>query len=281
MDDVSYSPRYVAFIDILGFGDIVKRLEDPHGDSRRTALRRLLSATRDLGTGQRLWQGEYDPNPLVQAKLRRNRERQGDLLLSHTFSDCTVISAADSTQGLNWLIESTVRVCTNLLYWGMVSRGGIAWGSLHHDDDCVFGKGYIDAYELEKHVAIYPRIAVSDEVRSKAAGTPDEAQRFSSCGGYFRKDTDGVHYLDYVRLGPRRPAVNDGASGWLRNLRNVLLEGLTRWNAVPRVRMKYAWLAAYFNDVVRERQELAVEPIDLSASRADPTRPTEANRTKP
>ena len=45
---------------------------------------------------------------------------------------------------------------------GMLVRGGVCIGDLILNDALVLGPGLLEAYYLESHIAIYPRIVVSD-----------------------------------------------------------------------------------------------------------------------
>jgi hypothetical protein len=54
----------------------------------------------------------------------------------------------------------------------------VVGGKLYHDDNVVFGHALNDAVCLEKNVANYPRILITDEIQKRAAeggGRAEEA----------------------------------------------------------------------------------------------------------
>lgn len=67
-------------------------------------------------------------------------------------------------------------------------RGGITVGELFLDDLLVWGTGLVRAYELESHIAVYPRIVIERSVLD-APGVN---------GAFFRRDIDGQTYLNYL-----------------------------------------------------------------------------------
>lgn len=119
MNVPEYSERIVAFLDILGFGALVRQLDsDP---SLHSGLHRALSKIR-----------VFKHSSLQQATA------QSDLELS-VFSDSIVISG--TADNLHGVIFSAIHLQANLLEMGILVRGGISSGRTVHADDILYGEG--------------------------------------------------------------------------------------------------------------------------------------------
>lgn len=168
--DYDYEERWVAFIDILGFKEHVKQLDD---EAKRFDL---LEAVRRLNSGS----GYY----LYRAETLGFTEN----LRATTFSDNIVISG--SAYELQYVVEMAGLLCRELLSQGYMARGAIAKGQLCHSSDLVVGVGLVEAYKLENEVASYPRVIIQDSCL-------DEVIRESTTFPIV-EDFDGMHYLDYA-----------------------------------------------------------------------------------
>src|SRR6185369_2017835 len=114
---------YVAFIDILGFSDLVTNSE------------------RDAPL--------FDE--LVQAlTLIKWSRRSGMSFRYHAFSDSIVTSVDRNGDSLMELISNVSELCFRLLAMGEMTRGAIVVGKLYHDEGIVFGPGLIGAYQMEQ-----------------------------------------------------------------------------------------------------------------------------------
>lgn len=158
-----YIPRIVAFVDILGFKDIVYRsrgdvdlFNSIYGalDIRNDEM--AVAYAAELGIGRSA--ADFDDK-------------------FHTFSDCIVMSVSDDIEELGLLLYVVFHTCRRLLKAGFLSRGGIACGDLlHHAPDrtkpdqleqspMVFGPAFIDAYNLESAHADGARVILQNKVR--------------------------------------------------------------------------------------------------------------------
>jgi hypothetical protein len=135
-----YSERYVVFLDILGFGEIVRN--SVRAPAQAAELVRILN--RISGRTEPL---EYDR--LFGADFK-----------AQSFSDCILLSASASDSGLEHLLYVVYNLAFDLLANGILTQGGIAKGELHHSDKIVFGPALIKAYDLERRIAEFPRIVV-------------------------------------------------------------------------------------------------------------------------
>lgn len=134
-----FPTKYVAFLDLLGFSDLVGRSEADVDERQR--LVEALKLLRDT----------LCENPAT------------DLRFTY-FSDCVVISAKQTPQGL-WEIFRSLEVLTcNLLQYDILVRGGLTVGPTYHSRDFVFGAAVTQAHELECEYATNPLVLLSSDV---------------------------------------------------------------------------------------------------------------------
>lgn len=168
-----YEQRAVAFLDILGFKEIIsdaKRIAEVHDLQKN--IRDRAANMPNLGKGLQLT----------------------------FFSDCIVFSAPiGDGSGANVVSTYSGFIQQLLLSREFLIRGAIAVGDLHHDGPILFGPAMIDAYKQESRGTYYPRVVVSDAVVNLAG------QYAASIGGIhtqmfknmFRTDFDGQKYVDF------------------------------------------------------------------------------------
>jgi hypothetical protein len=176
-----YSQRYVAFIDILGFGNIVRQSVQLPGQA--AALLQIFDRMH------KRWSDEA---------LKATHANMGDDFRVQSFSDCTVMSEAATPRGLAHLLLMVTQFTLELMGQGFLVRGGVAKGLLHHADKAVFGPAFLDAYALERDIACFPRIVVDkgthkDFESTNIMDTWDEFTRPKLCYG-----DDGPVFVDVL-----------------------------------------------------------------------------------
>jgi hypothetical protein len=146
MTDDLYPERFCAFIDILGFRELVARLGKDSGAVE--TLRKVLEAVHNPkipGVAPSPWDVDYR---------------------TQSISDAVAISTRPTPEGLMLLFGALNQLTFNLLKEGYFVRGAIVRGHLYHDDTMIFGEALIRAYDLENTVVKYPRIMVHSRVLS-------------------------------------------------------------------------------------------------------------------
>jgi len=204
-----YAERFCAFVDVLGFKQMVS-------DSRtdQEALNRILHAATGI------------ENLIRVSNISFSGDRQAT-----QFSDCFVLSIACAPvryQELNYLIWALGRLAIELSESGVFLRGGITKGQLIHKPPTLFGPAMVRAYELESTKAIHPRIIIEESLHSEwLANTPEAGASDDDYAGFARRavqlDTDGQWFIDYInwqRLVPYHPtnAYATEACHFLRHL---------------------------------------------------------------
>lgn len=140
-----YEDRIVAFIDILGFSNMVNQSGN---DVKR--LRYLTSAMDRFHNILWSWEADgcYSSFAFTQ------------------FSDSIVISAiADTPDSFEMLQQLLSGIMMLAEEYGILVRGGITRGLLIHDDTLLVGPAMVEAYHMESQCAIYPRIILDDSLK--------------------------------------------------------------------------------------------------------------------
>jgi hypothetical protein len=155
----SFEECFVAFVDILGFSDIVNRASSDgvtfgivrdalaiiDAQVQRLEEHRELCASLDPAA-RFLW----SPSPTEMT----------------AFSDCYLISGKVSDGA--WPVFAAVQALgANLLIHGILTRGAVVRGKAYHHGRVAFGKAIIEAHNIEQNVAHYPRIIVTDDAHEE------------------------------------------------------------------------------------------------------------------
>lgn len=181
-----YEERVVAFIDILGFSDLVA-----HSSGNIHSLCRLTSALDAFYN--LLWEYEADG---IKSSFAFTQ-----------FSDSIVVSALADSKDSFEMVQQLLRGIILLAFdYGIFVRGGIAKGQLIHDETMLVGPAMVEAYRLESKAAIYPRVILSEELKLEFdEGVAKYIENYTTLEGIpaqnfiFSKDEDGWWYLDYIK----------------------------------------------------------------------------------
>ena len=136
LEAFKYQSRVVAFIDVLGFKQLVN--ESDKSPLKRDKVAKLVETNRVLE--------QYAEKLLT-----------SELAAATFFSDSFVISA--KCDNAIFLIREVVYLCRRLLVLGLPPcRGAITVGSLYHRERIAVGPALVAAYEMETSTAVYPRV---------------------------------------------------------------------------------------------------------------------------
>lgn len=217
--------RAVAFIDILGFTNMVK---DNKQDIILQILKKFSSLNRNDTT---------DSTPDVINNYAVS-----------SFSDHIVISVAldhptkgyESPIPLKVMSEAVNKLISITVPRGILIRGGLAYGECYHEGNIVFGKALLEAIELEEKTAIYPRIILSNKIVDEWV---DE-------NWLCRVDFDGLRYISF--FSPICTLYTEKLSSALKKFRDVIITNLNQHQDNTGVFAKWTWLYRYFNTILGE-----------------------------
>ena len=221
----NYEQRIVAFIDILGFENIIKSTTKSQGE-----LDNLGNALNYIHQYFISVQSNY-PDPST-------------IQLSQ-FSDSIVISISmkNSNEALA-IFKHLKTIQINLLNRKILLRGGIIKGQLIHTDKILLGPGMINAYKLESKCALHPRIVIDPKVLwqfSRVDGVKqilrlkdfDYEKSFSS-------EPDGTAFIDYFNDVKDYLPDNCKAHTYFENICSLIAKYID--NEDISIRVKYLWM---------------------------------------
>jgi hypothetical protein len=159
---LSKANSVVAFIDILGFKEIVKANEKSKNDDIIYELQLALEqAYKKSITITSHWLdnlGKLD-NDLFKIKLK-HKQFSDNIYVSFDFKD----DNSDYEVAVYLIIIISAIYQKIMLTKGFYVRGGIALGTAYFDENMIFSNALIKAYDIESKIAKYPRIVIDDEV---------------------------------------------------------------------------------------------------------------------
>ena len=239
----SYELRLLAFIDILGWADLLKKSE-----TNKELFSLLLDASNKL-SNVAINQKEFLSGFSDEAKKIVHFESYP--IISH-FSDTIVMSCIPDYSAATILIHHVQNICRTFLQKEYLTRGAIVLGNIHHSEQDIFGPALVDAYLLEKNIAFYPRIIID----RKALPLIHQSTKVGEETTYprnVRKDFDDMLYLDILGGVPTGWQNEKRHSFW--NEQKLLEDAKTRMelhrNDTKKLQ-KHAWLVGYLEQIVNE-----------------------------
>lgn len=152
MSDKEFKEKFIGFVDILGFKKLVEASEEGTGMS----LIELIEALKELGTPED--QKILHKNGPMTCPGSAYIQRDLDFQLTQ-ISDCVVVSSEISPAGVINLVHHCWGAVIQLLTKGIMCRGYITRGSIHHTETQIIGSGYQEAYCREAQVTAFKREA--------------------------------------------------------------------------------------------------------------------------
>lgn len=199
--------HFVAFIDILGFSEMVRHDCESSGGPKYLEI---------------LHQAHLRASPIL------GKDLDAGLI---QFSDSVVFSRPFDLSELAGFLSALAQWQKALLVDGLLCRGGVTFGKHFVKDRFMFSKGLIDAYQLESSQARYPRIVVSENLLELASPIIDVAKL------QILREEDGLAFVDYLA---------DGSPEEAESLVAAITALITGTNtASASVQEKLRWLARY------------------------------------
>lgn len=226
---MTYEERIVCFLDILGFRSHLAGTTSADGKDvpdKIQAIAKAIEIIRDVGDADR-----PDERPDTQVTQ---------------FSDSLVVSfPARTNSGVFFALLGIMWIQMRLVQHGMLCRGGIAQGKLIHTARLIFGPAFVEAYNLETRVAIYPRVILSEAIvrAGIAAHAPHHLPKHESesIHDLISLDADGMYFVDYITKG--QSELDDPETdypGYLGRLCDIVIAG--RDAKDPAISTKFEWI---------------------------------------
>ncbi len=193
-----YKEKFIAFIDMLGF----KNLINTHGDE----IIDQIVDTIEKSLVEYKKRFDFDSSA-------PNIDMIGYKILNiypkyYLLSDSIILTIEDAENNLIRFLTGIMAVQKEFIKSNIFVRGAIVKGEIFElegsNNNMVFGPGGIDAIQMEANHSIYPRIIVSESVLDSLKQKHLEAQKknLAILKDLFRfytlKDNNGVCFIDYL-----------------------------------------------------------------------------------
>ncbi len=234
-----FEDRVIAFIDILGFREHVKRAEIDTDHAK--LLHHTLNFIMEL-------KSQNEHGTLSQQEIGKEVS---------VFSDSIVLSYPLSLKSsCFYILLDIVHLQLEMMNLGILMRGGVTVGKLYHKNNVVYGPAMVEAYDIESKLAIYPRVLVNEEVikRGLENGNHSPVEELNHLIGLLAEDEDHQLFIDYMSQSQEV----DEPSSYLEALEKTktLIENQLTTLKKPNVLLKYLWLKRYYNSTMRKIAEI-------------------------
>jgi len=256
--EINYEERLVAFIDILGFKEVVKK-------SERSANTRELIYDSLSFLKKREFASKWDLQ-LIEIEEDAQKRNLEDFDISDrttctSFSDSIAVSVEYNRDNINesfsTLVANLSFVGARLMTKGILFRGGITTGkTVHTDNGIIFGQGLIDAYELESKAACYPRILISDKLLKLLKYPMGRKKDRYPYHQYVKRFSDGCvgfHQMIYFEVLQSWESMNERRlKSGLNKVKKTIIKGLDISFENPNIFKKYLWLKSEYESLYIE-----------------------------
>jgi hypothetical protein len=166
---MKFEYNIVAYVDILGFSDMVKSDCENKGKIKYfDSLFDCYSLLKRISADEGFW--------FVQ------------------FSDSLVVSTELSAASLIKIITALQKMQSELFIRKILCRGAISFGKHFTSENFLFSDGLINAYYLEKDIAKYPRIIIGKELLDLFS------ESFKVSDYSIIRENDDEYFLNYINL---------------------------------------------------------------------------------
>lgn len=151
INNIKYEESIVAYIDVLGFSNMVKKSENSEEELKR--LNKLITKLEKI------------VEILNRASKKLNIKTpdyiyMSDTIILHMKIDENEISTSEA---LTRVIIRSIQLALTLMKMGYFIRGGIDIGKSWRSNNYILGSAYMEAYNIESKAADYPCIMLSDK----------------------------------------------------------------------------------------------------------------------
>jgi hypothetical protein len=217
--------KFVAFLDVLGFKELVNKKDF---DALDSYFSKLLSVLDDL------------------------RDKKQDVQ-SFIISDSIILIAPKGLQSFIQLIKAIQTIQSQLIWRKIIIRGAVSYGDVYYNGEknIIVGKGYIRAYLLEQE-AVYPRVIIDPAIIkvfdtdkqgflkqvNKSINYNFEKRLIYQDSEYSKIPIDSI-FVDYANRIIKKDEISDSIEKLYETIRENLY-------SEQKLFSKYMWLKEYF-----------------------------------
>lgn len=249
---MNYENRITAFIDILGFKDILNKTVNKDDTDNESEIDDLVKAYNSIRS---VW--DLDSTSEISNLLTKTDKSKKKIT---TFSDCVVVSfPVEKKSEIFYTLLEIKWMILRLVSQNILCRGAISYGKLIHTDAMLFGPALVEAYVLESKAANYPRIILDRNIIELAGNAPsdihtpeDEMEYVESL---LEKDLDGMYYIDYFEKAQEE--LDDPQYDfptYIDTLGKIIRKGMntSKHPSKAAIKVKYVWMKEKYNNMVRK-----------------------------
>ena len=216
MSRIKYSRYCVAFLDILGFKNLI---EDEHIDTIHRIFKNIRYTKQLI---RRISEDDSWWNQI------------GQKTKFYFFSDSIIIAIPMSEPMAFELVASHCMMLQHALWYHFPVwlRGGITIGDLYCGQSEIFGPALIDAYILESNIAKYPRIIMSEDTYQTGINNSTDKNDIV----FISEQPDNLRMVETLKYFTQEP----NRSQMLRSVQNTLSKETN-----PSILEKYKWIVDY------------------------------------
>lgn len=248
---------YVAFLDILGFKDLLDKNNFEEIHSIFEEIRR------------------FKPDPFVEFPAHEK-------IQFHIMSD-SIIVYVDATMPDSFV--SLTEVCYQIQIYllrrkkPILLRGGIASGYLFRDKDVIFGTGLSRAYSLENELASYPRIIFTAATLNEGLKNSNLSRIWDELNMFYLMDNDDLYYIDFLHTSSYFKHIlqdkDDETQASLEEYFEKLYDFVNNhlgYELNQSIRNKYVWLKDKIYTAIDNNQTLSKHFEELEKNRKEERR---------
>ena len=277
--EIIYKKAVVTFIDILGFSEIVKTMSAEEVYNVLTLI--SSEAQSDFGGKMRHIINNYLSGTELLEKLGWTGVSNAPSLNVIRFSDSIVRIRFDEPS-CEFVRDCVISEFTSLPFiqsrlmkMGILIRGAVTIGKIFYNEEknIVYGPAMIRAYELERDIALYPRIIIDPKIANFCADMNDYDWKNNRdiC-----IDFDGMMYIDYLDENPlkleylsKKDANNkeqiiyeieriSELRDYMVNLIQLIFNGNKAKKEISeKIAIKYSWIFTHYNRVCSNIYQVA------------------------
>ena len=269
-EELKYENRLVAFIDILGFKEIIKASEFNSSKLKLIYEILLFLKTREKPEEWNLQLIEIEED--VQKKGVGNFDIASKTSCT-CFSDSIVVSVQVGDNNINeatsTLIANLSLIGAKLMTEGILFRGAITIGNIiHKDNGLIMGQALIDAYQLETNIAKNPRIVLSNKLLGLLNFPITTKKNRYPYHQYINRFDDGCvgfHQMIYFEvLQSWTEMETTKLKVELKKIKQTIIEGLDSSFEFADIHNKFKWLKTEYERLVILEDDIKEKIYELN-----------------
>lgn len=142
---IEYKAHFVAFIDILGYSDVILNSDE------KSAIKEIIRFTTLFEEAKLILSEKYN--------WEKNK------FSIKFFLDCFCVSILADILNADAFFQLIARIQKEFVKDKTLVRGAVTIGNHFENNNIIFSAALVEAYRIESKQAIYPRITISKKIK--------------------------------------------------------------------------------------------------------------------